>query len=104
VSAPSTGSPASPVHAKLLVVSSFEHSFGALNAAGARYVVVGGLAVVFHGHARLTADIDLVVDLSPGEAVKTIAALERLGMVARPSRHATSWIPSGAAPGSKRRA
>jgi len=46
-------------------------------------VVVGGLAVVFHGHARLTADVDLVIDLSPGEAVKTIAALERLGMVPR---------------------
>lgn len=83
MSGSSTDSQASPVHAKLLVVSSFEHIFGALNAAGARYVVVGGLAVVFHGHARLTADIDLVVDLSPGEAVKTIAALERLGMVSR---------------------
>lgn len=48
-----------------------------------RFVVVGGLAVVMHGHARLTADVDIVVDLAPGEAIKPIAALTRLGMVPR---------------------
>ena len=31
-----------------------------------RYVLVGGLAVLLHGVDRLTADIDLVVDLAPG--------------------------------------
>jgi hypothetical protein len=25
-----------------------------------RYIVVGGLAVVLHGHARMTADADLI--------------------------------------------
>jgi predicted nucleotidyltransferase len=44
-------------------VAVFEPLFKALNDAGIRYVVVGGLAVVLHGHARLTADVDLVVDL-----------------------------------------
>ena len=34
----------------------FEPIFQALNDAGARYVVVGGLAVVLQGHARLTVD------------------------------------------------
>jgi hypothetical protein len=33
--------------------------FKALNDAGVRHVVVGGLAVVLDGHARLTADVDL---------------------------------------------
>ncbi|MFL6246376.1 MAG: hypothetical protein ACJ74H_10155 [Thermoanaerobaculia bacterium] len=28
-----------------------------------RFVVVGGVAVVIHGHARLTVDVDLVLDL-----------------------------------------
>jgi hypothetical protein len=46
-----------------------------LNAAGVRYVVVGGLATVLHGYARLTADVDLAVDLAPEEAVKMIRAL-----------------------------
>lgn len=39
--------------------------FEALNDMQVRYVVVGGLATVLHGYARLTADIDLMVDLEP---------------------------------------
>ena len=58
----------------------FEPMFRALNDAGARYVIVGGLAVVLHGHRRLTADLDLVIDLTPVEAAKTISALEGLGL------------------------
>jgi hypothetical protein len=41
----------------------FEPLFKALNDAEVRYLVVGGLAVVLHGHPRLTANVDLVVDL-----------------------------------------
>jgi tRNA nucleotidyltransferase/poly(A) polymerase len=36
------------------------------------YVLVGGLAVLLHGIDRLTADIDLVVDLAPEEASKAV--------------------------------
>lgn len=57
--------------------------FRALDDHGVRYVIVGGLATVLHGHARLTADVDLVVDLSDGEAIKAVAALSSLGMVPR---------------------
>jgi hypothetical protein len=64
-------------------VTNVESIFRALHDAGAKYVVVGGLAVVLHGHARLTADIDLVIDLAPGEAVKVLSALERIGMIPR---------------------
>jgi hypothetical protein len=64
-------------------VSSFGPIFAALDESGARYVVVGGLAVVLHGYARLTADVDLVVDLSPGQAIRAVAALTRIGMVPR---------------------
>jgi hypothetical protein len=64
-------------------VTNVESIFRALHDAGAKYVVVGGLAVVLHGHARLTADLDLVIDLAPGEAVKVVATLERIGMVPR---------------------
>ena len=62
-------------------MSLYEPLFAAL--AGVRYVVVGGLAVVLHGHARLTADVDIVVDLSPDEAAKAIRALESLGLKPR---------------------
>ncbi len=60
-------------------MSVFESIFQILNTAGVRYVVVGGLATVLHGHARLTADIDLAVDLAPEEAIKTIRTLVAKG-------------------------
>jgi hypothetical protein len=37
----------------------------ALNDANARYVLIGGYAVLAHGAARFTKDIDLLVDDSP---------------------------------------
>lgn len=61
-------------------VAFFEPIFDALNRAGVRYVVVGGVAVVLHGHPRLTADLDLAVDLSPAQARKAIDALLGLGL------------------------
>ena len=64
-------------------MSVFETLFKALNEAGARYVVVGGLAVVLHGHARLTVDVDLVVDLDEEQARKAIDALVQLGLQPR---------------------
>ena len=42
-------------------------------------MLVGGLAVVLHGHLRATGDIDLVVDLAPDQVRRTIAALEQAG-------------------------
>ncbi|MBI5673769.1 MAG: hypothetical protein HZC50_11145 [Nitrospirae bacterium] len=44
-----------------------------------RYVVVGGVATLLHGYARLTADVDLAVDLAPQEALKMIRALAGKG-------------------------
>ena len=37
----------------------------ALNDAGARYVLIGGFAVIAHGASRFTKDIDLLVDDAP---------------------------------------
>ena len=36
--------------------SDFEAVFGALQQAGVRYLVVGGVAAVMHGYPRFTAD------------------------------------------------
>ena len=60
-------------------MSVFEPIFQILNAGGVRYVVVGGLATVLHGYARLTADVDLAVDLAPEEAMKMIQVLVEKG-------------------------
>jgi len=64
-------------------MSLFEPIFAALENGAVRYVVVGGMATVLHGYARLTADIDLIVDLEPNEALKAIRTLTALGFVPR---------------------
>lgn len=58
----------------------YQPLFHALGASGTRYVVVGGVAVVLHGHARLTADVDLVLDLERGAAARAMRALLALGL------------------------
>lgn len=58
----------------------FEPILGALHTAGVRYVVVGGVAVVLQGHARMTADLDIALDLSPRTVEAAVAALGQLGL------------------------
>jgi hypothetical protein len=53
----------------------------ALDAAGVRYVVVGGVAMVLRGCQRETADLDLVVDAAPGPAERVMGALLGAGFV-----------------------
>ena len=60
----------------------FEPVFSALNKAGVRYVVVGGLAVVLHGYPRYTADLDIVLDLEPVAAGKAME-VKTIGLKAR---------------------
>jgi hypothetical protein len=47
----------------------------ALNSAGARYLLIGGFAVIAHGAGRFTKDIDLLVDDSPANVARVKAAL-----------------------------
>ena len=61
------------------MASDLERVFGALEAAGARYLVVGGVAVVLHGHPRFTADLDLAVALDPANIEAVLSALEGIG-------------------------
>lgn len=64
-------------------VGIYDDVFAALNAANVRYVVVGGVAVVLHGHLRMTIDLDLVVDLAADQASAAVAALTALGLQPR---------------------
>jgi ABC-type sugar transport system substrate-binding protein len=50
----------------------------ALNGAGSRFLVAGGVAVNLHGYIRATQDLDLVVGLSPENALSAIQALAAL--------------------------
>jgi hypothetical protein len=64
-------------------VGIYDDVFVALHHAGVRYVVVGGTAVVLQGHARLTVDLDLVVDLAAEPAGAAMRALTGLGLQPR---------------------
>lgn len=59
--------------------ASVRQVLSALEAADARYLVVGGLAVVAHGYLRATHDLDLVLDLDADNLARAIASLEALG-------------------------
>ncbi len=50
----------------------------ALNARGARYLVVGGFAIIHHGYLRATEDIDLLLDGTLENQVRVKKALESL--------------------------
>lgn len=50
----------------------------ALEEAGARYVLIGGFAVILHGGHRTTKDIDLLVDPSPDNVARLKQALSVL--------------------------
>ncbi len=58
----------------------FEEVLAGLDEANVRFVVVGGLAVVIQGYARLTADVDLVVDLEPANVRRAVDALLARGL------------------------
>ena len=63
----------------LMAIHPIEQVLVELNSEGVRYLVVGGVAVVLHGHLRTTADLDLVLALTPENVRRAIIALERLG-------------------------
>jgi hypothetical protein len=53
-----------------MMIGEIEAVLDALNRAQARYLVVGGVAVVLHGYLRTTADLDLVLHLTPDNVRK----------------------------------
>ena len=71
----------------------------ALNSAGVRYLVVGGLAVNAHGYVRLTRDVDIVLALDPANAAKGLNTLlaigYRMSIPARPEEFADAVIREG---------
>ncbi len=48
-----------------------------------RFLIVGGVAVVLHGYLRLTADLDIVLELSAENVDRAVGILEREGFEPR---------------------
>ena len=57
----------------------FRDLFSALNAAEARYLVVGAYAVTFHARPRFTKDLDVWVGHAPDNAARVWKALAAFG-------------------------
>lgn len=53
----------------------YEEFIAALNAHGVRYLVVGAHAVAFHARPRATKDLDILIDPTPVNARRALAAL-----------------------------
>jgi hypothetical protein len=49
-----------------------------LNRLGAKYIVVGGFAIIRQGYTRTTTDIDLLVDDEPGNQHLVLKAMESM--------------------------
>src|SRR5216117_842124 len=64
---------------RIMKLASFEALVAALEAAGVRYLVAGGLAVNAYGYLRFTKDVDLVVQLVPETIESAFRALATLG-------------------------
>lgn len=60
-------------------LASFELIVRALNDAGVRYLIAGGLAVNAHGYMRFTKDVDIVLRLAPDNIMRAFQSLEQLG-------------------------
>ena len=82
-------------------LASFDALAAALEGAGVRYLVAGGLAVNAHGYLRFTKDVDFIVQLVPDNIQRAFVALATLGyrptvpITARQFADATlreSWI------------
>ena len=59
--------------------SDLERVVAALNEQGVQFLIVGGFAVVHHGHVRTTEDLDIYIRPTTENAERTVRALSRLG-------------------------
>lgn len=60
-------------------LSTLETVFNALNQANIHYLVAGGIAVNIHGYQRMTADLDLVIQLNSSNIINAMNCLNKLG-------------------------
>ena len=61
------------------ISSDYKDLLNTFNAAGVRYLVVGGYAVMIHSEPRYTKDLDIWIDRSEANAQALFTALARFG-------------------------
>ena len=58
----------------------FRDFLQSLNDKEVEYILVGGIAVILHGHARVTGDMDIWIKNTPDNYVKLVQAFRQFGM------------------------
>ena len=61
----------------------YKKVFKEFNTRKIKYLVIGGVAVNLHGIPRVTQDIDILIDMDPGNVLKLINCLKSLGYKAK---------------------
>lgn len=69
---------AHPVEPRTPLLSDLVHVCRGFNESGTRYLVVGGFAVIQHGHLRTTGDIDILIEDSLENQARAKLGLEVL--------------------------
>lgn len=57
----------------------YEEVFQALNKNNVQYIVVGGVALVLHGVVRMTADLDLMIQMGNENVSRFLSTIKKLG-------------------------
>ncbi|MDP3542940.1 MAG: nucleotidyltransferase [Elusimicrobiota bacterium] len=57
----------------------FDRIVASLNKHHVDFMIIGGFAVVYHGHIRATKDLDLYIRRTDENAERAVAALEEVG-------------------------
>lgn len=70
----------------------YEEIFRELNNRKVNYLVVGGIALVLHGVVRLTADLDLIVNMENDNLSRFVSAMKYLGYKPRVPVKAEEFI------------
>ena len=65
---------------KQILPKDFREFLRLLSEVEAKYLLVGGYAVGYHGYPRTTADMDVWTEVSPENASKLVEACVRFGM------------------------
>lgn len=72
----SAGGPSSELESRIPTEGDLVRLCRRLNELGARYIVIGGFAIIQSGYPRSTTDIDLLVAIDPANEKLVYAALE----------------------------
>jgi hypothetical protein len=73
----------------------YKDLLSAFHAHGVRYLIVGGLAVIYHAQPRFTKDMDLLIQADPENAKAIYAALAQFGAPLQGVRPEDFTDPSG---------